>query len=132
MMEFQSEKNVIQLIGKIVKTVITAFLVTVILMAVLALVVCYTPLPEETVTGCVYVLNYLSVFAAGLLSAAKTGKKGFLTGAVSGGLYMLLVYLLGCVLFGGISFTTSTAKSVGFCALCGMAGGIVGINISKR
>ena len=61
-MEFQSEKNVISTVKGIFKTVLTAFLITVVLMAVLALAVCYTPLPEEAVTPCVYVLNYLSVF----------------------------------------------------------------------
>lgn len=131
-MEFQSEKNVISTVKGILKTVLTAFLVTVILMAVLALAICYTPLPEEAVTPCVYVLNYLSVFMAGLFSASTTGKKGFITGAIAGGVYMLLVYLLGAILFGGITFSTDTLKMIGYCTLSGTVGGIVGINLSKR
>lgn len=131
-MELQSEKNVLNTIKEIVKSVLTAFFVTVILMALLAVVICCTPINEEAVTGCVYVLNYLSVFLAGLFSATKSGKKGFVTGAIAGGLYMLAVYLLGVVLFGGVEFTKETAKTVGFCTLAGMMGGIVGINLSKR
>ena len=131
-MEFQSEKNVIGIIKGIALTTLTAFLITVVMMAVLALLICYTPIPEEAVTPCVYILNYLSVFLAGLFAAASSGKKGFVTGALAGAGYMLLVYLLGFILFGGISFTVETLKSVGFCMLAGMVGGIVGINISKK
>ncbi|MBQ8003352.1 MAG: TIGR04086 family membrane protein, partial [Clostridia bacterium] len=104
-MEFKSEKSVAVTLGLIFRTVLTAFLTTVVLMAILALLICYTPLPEEAVTPSVYALNYFSVFLAGLFSAAKARKKGFLTGGLSGGLYMLLVYLLGYILFGGIAFS---------------------------
>ncbi len=131
-MELQSEKNVLYTMKICLKTVVTAFLITIILMAILALLICYTPLPEEAVTPSVYVLNYLSVFMAGLFSAAKAKRKGFVTGGVSGGLYMLSVYLLGYVLFGGISFTTDVLMHIFYCMATGMAGGIAGVNLSLR
>ena len=131
-MEFKSEKSVAVTLGLIFRTVLTAFLTTVVLMAILALLICYTPLPEEAVTPSVYALNYFSVFLAGLFSAAKARKKGFLTGGLSGGLYMLLVYLLGYILFGGIAFSKQVAMNVLYCLVTGMAGGIVGINLSGR
>lgn len=131
-MEFKSEKSVVTTMGIIVRTVVTAFLITIILMGILALLICYTPLPEEAVTPSVYALNYFSVFLAGLFSAAKAKRKGFLTGGVSGGGYMLLVYLLGYILFGGISFSKDILMCVIYCVIVGMAGGIVGINLSGR
>lgn len=130
-MEFQSEKNTIGRVKIILKTVATAFLVTTILMGILALLICYTPLPEEAVTPSVYVLNYFSVFMAGLFSAARAKKRGFLTGGIAGGLYMLLVYLLGYILFGGITFTKTVLSTVFYCLVTGMAGGIVGINLNR-
>ncbi len=131
-MEFKSEKSVVTTMGIIARTVVTAFLITIILMGVLALLICYTPLPEEAVTPSVYALNYFSVFLAGLFSAAKAKRKGFLTGGVSGGGYMLLVYLLGYILFGGITFSKDILMCVIYCIIVGMAGGIVGINLSGR
>lgn len=131
-MEFQSEKNVIGAVKIVAKTVVMAFLITIILMGVLALLICYTSLPEEAVTPSVYVLNYFSVFLAGLFSAAKSGRKGFVTGGIAGVLYMLLVYLLGFILFGGITFSKDIMMMLLYCLITGMIGGIVGINISKR
>lgn len=131
-MELQSEKSVITTMLTCLKTIVTAFLITLVLMAVLALLICYTPMPEEAVTPSVYILNYFSVFMAGLITAAKTKKKGFITGALAGGGYMLLVYLLGFILFGGIDFTKTVLLTVIYCTLVGMAGGIVGINLGHK
>ena len=131
-MELQSEKNVLYIMKMCVKTVMCAFIITILLMAILALLICYTPLPEEAVTPSVYVLNYLSVFLAGLFSAAKAKRRGFVTGGLSGGLYMLLVFLLGYVLFGGVSFTKDVLMHIIYCVVTGMAGGIAGVNLSLR
>lgn len=131
-MELTSEKSVVHTLKVIIKTVVTAFLITIILMGILALLICYTPIPEEAVTPSVYVLNYFSVFMAGLFSAARAKKRGFITGGVSGGLYMLLVYLLGYILFGGIEFTKTVLLTIIYCLVIGMAGGIVGINLQRR
>lgn len=131
-MEFQNERNVLGTVKVCIATVFTSLMITVILMAVLALLICYTPLNEAAVTPTVYILNYFSIFMAGLFSAVKSRKKGFVTGALSGGGYMLLVYLLGYILFGGIDFSKATVMSVLYAVLTGMVGGIVGINISRR
>lgn len=131
-MELQSEKSVIATMFTCLKTIVTAFLITLVLMAALALMICYTPLPEEAVTPSVYILNYFSVFMAGLITAARTKKKGFITGAMAGGGYMLLVYLLGFILFGGIDFTKTVFLTVVCCTVIGMIGGIVGINLGHK
>ena len=131
-METESERNVILNLKVIAKTVVTAFLITIILMGVLALLICYTPISEEAITPSVYVLNYFSVFMAGLLSAARAKRRGFVTGGLSGGLYMLLVFLLGYLLFGGIEFTKAVAMNILYCLVLGTVGGVVGINIRRQ
>jgi len=115
----------------LVKTTLTAFLITLILMSVLALLICFTPLPEEAVTPCVYILNYVSVFLAGLFSALRRKRRGFLTGAAAGGVYMALLFLLGFVLFGGIRFTKGVALQIFYCVICAMMGGIIGVNVRR-
>lgn len=130
-METESERNVILNLKVIAKTVLTALLITIILMGVLALLICYTPISEEAITPSVYVLNYFSVFMAGLLSAARAKRRGFVTGGLSGALYMLLVFLLGYLLFGGIEFTKAVAMNVVYCLVLGIVGGVVGINIRR-
>ena len=130
-MELEHEKTVLLNLKVILKTVVTAFLITVILMGLLAILICYTPISEEAITPSVYVLNYFSVFMAGLLSAARAKRRGFITGGLSGALYMLLVYSLGYVLFGGIEFTKAVFMNVIYCLVVGIAGGVVGINIRR-
>lgn len=130
-MDFEREGTLLLNLKCISKTVITAFLITTILMAILALLICYTPISEEAITPSVYVLNYFSVFMAGLLSAARAKKRGFITGGLSGALYMLLVYALGYALFGGIEFTKAVLLNVIYCIVVGIAGGVVGINIRR-
>ena len=131
-MELQSERTVFSLIKTLVKTILTAFLITTVLMALLALCICFTPLSEDVVTPSVYILNYLSVFLAGLFSAAKTNQKGFLAGSLAGCGYMLLLYLLGYILFGSIEFSKNVLLTVLYCTITGMVGGIVGINLNRR
>ncbi len=114
------------------KTVLAAFIITLVLMSILALLICFTPLPEEAVTPSVYALNYFSVFMAGLFSAAGRKRRGFLTGALSGGIYMALLFCLGFVLFGGISLTKGVIMQILYCVLTGMIGGVVGINLPGR
>ena len=128
----EGERGFGRSVPHLIKTVLGAFLLTLILMGILAALICFTPLSEEIVTPSVFVLNYLSVFMAGLFSAVKGRQRGFLTGAAAGGLYMMLLYLLGFILFGGIEFTTDTVLQIIYCTLTGMIGGIVGINLSRR
>lgn len=130
-MDSDGEKMVLFNLKVIAKTVLTAFLITIILMGILALLICYTPISEEAITPSVYVLNYFSVFMAGLLSAARAKKRGFVTGGLSGAMYMLLVYALGYALFGGIEFTRAVLMNVIYCLVIGIAGGVVGINIRR-
>ncbi len=127
----EREKTVLLNLKVIAKTVVAAFLITIILMGGLALLICYTPISEEAITPSVYVLNYFSVFMAGLLSAARSKRRGFITGGLSGALYMLLVYLLGYALFGGIEFTRTVFMNIVYCLALGIAGGVVGINIRR-
>lgn len=131
-MVMESERRIVRSFPAILKTVAAAFLITLILMGILAFLICFTPLPEEAVTPCVYVLNYISVFLSGLFSAAKGKRRGFLTGALAGGIYMMLLYLLGFLLFGGIEFTRGAVMQIIYCVVTGMVGGIVGINLAKR
>ncbi len=130
-MDNEGEKMVLFNLKAIARTVLTAFLITTILMGALALLICYTPISEEAITPSVYALNYFSVFVAGLLSAARAKKRGFVTGGLSGAMYMLLVYALGYVLFGGIEFTRAVLMNVIYCLVLGIAGGVVGINIRR-
>ena len=76
----ESERGIGRSLPYLIKTVLGAFLITVVLMGILAALICFTPLPEDVVTPVVYVLNYLSVFMSGLFSAAKGRRRGFLTG----------------------------------------------------
>jgi putative membrane protein (TIGR04086 family) len=131
-MEIQNEQLTGRSILSLLKTTLFAFVVTGVLLGVLALLICFTPLPEEAVTPSVYALNYFSVFLAGLFSAAKGKRRGFLTGAAAGGIYMVCLYLLGYILFGGISFTKGVLLQIVYCVAVGTVGGIVGINLSRR
>ncbi|MCD8048525.1 MAG: TIGR04086 family membrane protein [Clostridia bacterium] len=127
-----NEKTLVRGVFRCVKTAFCAFAITAALLAVLAALICFAPLPEEAVMPVIYALNYFSVFMAGLISAGRGAGRGFLTGAFAGGVYMLLLYILGAALFGGISFTKGVLMQVLCCVATGTAGGIVGINIKHK
>lgn len=105
-----------------------AFIITVVLEAVVSLVFTFLP-PKDWLLDVIHnYSSYFSAFVAAFLCAKKCGKRGFLTGMVSAIIYMAILFALGGILFKSSIDTAALPGALALCAGCGAVGGIVGIN----
>lgn len=112
-------------------SLVLAFVLTVLLIAIFALALCYSPIPEAWVTRIAQVITLVSVALAGSLCAYGAPARGYLTGAVSGLCYMVILYAVGFLIYGRISISVQTVVQLLYGILAGAIGGIIGINLSK-
>lgn len=113
----------------VIVNVAVTYAVMLVCLFVFALVVTYTDFPEEFVSAAVLVMTVISVMLSGILTARKSGRKGWLCGAVSGVVYMLTLFGLSALAFrnAGVGINLVTMLALGLFA--GTFGGILGINM---
>ncbi len=118
-------------IGRCLINLVTAYAVTVVLVMLFALLLCYTDIGEEWVSRGARIITLFSVALAGALCAGSGRRSGWLIGGVSGALYMLVLYALGYIIFGELELSLASALRVLYGLLAGVVGGIIGINMKK-
>ncbi len=69
----------------------------------------------------------LGSFFGSRYTAKKIGEKGYLCGIINGGILFLMTFILGIIL-NGFSFTAISIVRLITVMLCGIIGGITGIN----
>lgn len=109
-----------------------ALFLSLVIFVIFACLITYTSLPERYTSPVVVVTTYVSVFLAGLITARGARSKGWLNGAVTGLLYMLVVYLAGVLGTTAPLFNTAMLGRVLAALLVGAVGGIVGINMGSK
>ena len=83
----------------VIVNVAVTYAVMLVCLFVFALIVTYTDFPEEFVSAVVLVMTVISIMLSGILTARKSGRKGWLCGAVSGVVYMLTLFGLSALAF---------------------------------
>lgn len=115
-----------------IKNVVLCFSVTAVILFAVSCVAVGVNMPFDAVDLAVCVITYLCVVLCGFRSARRRGSNGLLTGALSGLLYALVLYIVSCVVSSKVFFGTSTALTFLICVLCGAIGGVVGINTNTK
>lgn len=113
----------------ILKGVLIAYIVTLILISIYAGLLAYTNLPESTMSICVVVIAMISIMLASSLTLKKIKEKGLINGAIIGGSYLLIIYLLSSIFEVGFSLNTFSMVMLIFSLIAGIVGGIVGVNL---
>jgi len=122
------KKNTLKLVGKFFKPLIISYVLMLILLALLALVVRFTPLPEGAASVIVVIFSIITVIVAGFAASVYSSLRGWMAGGLAGIMYYLVIIVLGSIIF--LSFPSFKniliMLAIGFIA--GAFGGIVGIN----
>ncbi len=114
------------------KNLVICFLLTVVILFLSAVVAVYANLQAAAVSLMVSVITYLCVGVCGFRVARRSGSNGLLSGAMAGFFYTLVLYLIGCIVFAEISFSTSVLLTAVICVLCGAVGGVIGVNVKMK
>jgi len=114
------------------KGVAIAYIVTLMLIFMLALGITYTSLPESFIPAGVVLITILSNLVSGTMVARRANSSGWLNGSIVGLIYMLILYLCGCISHIGREYSPNIFAMFAIGFLAGAAGGIVGINLGKK
>ena len=116
----------------IIINVLLCFAFTVFLLLIFALIITYTDFPDKFISPVVVMITVISIILAALMSAVRRNSKGWLIGALTGIIYMVILYCLGVILYDNVAFGTNTFAMFMLGLLSGTFGGILGINLKSR
>ena len=97
---------------------------------VCAVLLTYTDISESFIAPFSLAVTIISSFFAGFKTASKADKKGILWGALSAGIYIIIVLLI-IMLPYGENMSLFRALSIVLSVVSGAVGGILGINTKK-
>lgn len=112
--------------------VVKGYIISLVLLFILACIVTYTSFPESYVNGIISVITVIGILFASISVAKKYRTLGWLHGAITGVLYSMILYVLSASF---LSFTGVQKGVLSFLVIgvvCGALGGIVGVNLKKR
>ncbi|MGQ7873462.1 TIGR04086 family membrane protein [Bacillus sp. 1A] len=111
--------------------IITLLIFASIISMVMALLLKFTDMTEETLAVTIFILALLSMLISGFTAGKKVQGKGWLVGFTTGLTFAILVFLVNYL---GFSQTLSNSQLLYQLALMGAStlGGIFGVNMSKQ
>lgn len=107
-----------------------AYAITMILLFVFSVIVTYTNINEDFTIYIAKAITYIATFVSGFIAAGKIANKGWLSGAIAGLCYAVILVILSSI-FGENTFGISDILRFFGCIFTGILGGIIGINIKS-
>lgn len=114
----------------IFKGVIISIIFTLIFLFVFSIILTYTNISESFTAPVIIVITAISIFIGSSIGNFKMKKNGLLNGALIGGIYLSCIYLLSGIINQKFSLTIQSIIIIVAGMLCGMFGGIIGVNKS--
>ena len=122
------EGNILRSFFNIIKGVIISMIFTLIFLFVLSLILTYTNISEKLITPSIIIITAISIFIGSSIGNIKMRKNGLINGALIGGIYLLSIYLLSGIINQTTSLTIQSIIIIISGMICGMFGGIIGVN----
>ena len=116
----------------ITKGVGISFLLTMILLLIYSCILTNTNVGENTISPAIVIITGVSLLIGSSIANIKSRKNGLLNGALIGGIYLLLIYIISSLINGNFSMTINSIIMIIASILCGGLGGIFGINKGRR
>ena len=128
-MENLYKSELSQNLKRILKGSAISFIITIILLFLVAILLTYTNLQENIIKPIVIIISVISILIGSSISTLKIKKNGFINGGIIGLIYIISIYLLSSMLGSGFSFNIWSVIMIMASILAGIIGGIIGINI---
>ena len=122
------EENISVKLLNIIKGVIISIICTLIFLFVFSIILTYTNISENFINPVIIVVTAISIFIGSSIGNLRMKKNGLLNGAFIGGMYLSIIYLLSGIMNGDFSITTQSLIIIIAGMICGMFGGIIGVN----
>ena len=115
------------------KGVLFAYVLSVVLLLISSVLITYSPIPDSFIGVIVKIIIAVAVVFAGFMAAKRSPRsQGWITGAVTGLLYSVVLYCIGSLATVNFAVTGSTVLSVVLGFVFGAAGGIWAKNTRNK
>lgn len=115
----------------ILKGILIAYVITVPVFMLFALLLTNIDFPQRLITPAVVITTVVSVLFAGSTATRGVKSKGWLNGGLVGFIYMLALYLISSLALNNFTIDKYVLTMTIIGILTGAIGGIVGINLKK-
>ena len=122
------EEGILKNFKYILKGVIISIISTLIFLFIFSLILTYTNVSEKLINPFIIVVTAISIFIGSSIGSLKLQKQGILSGALIGGIYLISLYLISGIINNNFSISTQSIILIIAGMICGMFGGIIGVN----
>ena len=95
---------------------------------IFSIVLTYTNVSETFIAPVIIVVTAISIFIGSSIVNFNMRKNGLLNGAIIGGVYLLLIYMLSGMMSHNFSLNIQSIIIIISGIVCGMFGGVIGVN----
>ena len=127
-----SGTNTARFMLKCVKFTIVSYMVSVLLLAALAVIIVYTDVSEKISGPSIKGIKFFGAFLSALLTSKSCETKGWLYGVIAGMFNIALLMVIGSFFVDSPIFSASNIAMLALGGLCGMVGGIIGVNLADN
>ena len=106
-----------------------ALVFTVLVFLIFAVVLSYTPIPEDVIPYVVFITQVIGGIISGFIPAKRAKTRGIITGGIAASLYMLFIWLISSLASGGFYFGKHILSMLLVTVFSGAVGGISGVNL---
>ena len=121
------EENSLRNSKYILKGVAISIIMTLIFLFIFSIILTYTNVSEKLITPFIIIITAISILIGSSIGNTKMRKNGLLNGALIGGIYLVLIYLISSIISQNFILTMHSIIVIITGMICGMAGGIIGI-----
>ena len=115
-------------IKNILKGILISFITSILLLAILSAVLAYTDVSENIINPAIIVITAISILIGSSLGNIKIKKNGLLNGAIIGGVYILLLYLISSIAMWEFNLNLRSIIMIAIGIIFGVLGGIIVVN----
>ena len=123
-MEEKMSKNFIN----ILKGTVISIISTIIFLFIFSIILTYTNINEGFINPVIIITTAISIFIGSSIANLNMKKNGLINGALIGGMYLISIYILASIINKNFTLTTQSIIIIISGMICGMIGGIVGVN----
>lgn len=123
-----AQKSENKTIKNISKGVVISLITTCIMLFVFAILLTYTNINEDVIDTVIIIITAISILIGSSIGNLKIRKNGLLNGAIIGGSYISIIYLISSILNWRFSLSFQSIIMITIGVVFGILGGIIGVN----
>ncbi len=110
------------------KGLLISFIMTILILLIFSIILTFTNISEKTIVPVIIISTAISILIGSSISNIRIKKNGILNGALIGGGYILILYLLSSILNARFNLNIQSIIMISAGVVFGILGGIIGVN----